>query len=67
MNMSVKIKIRVRRKVTVINHKKMVALESNTQKIELMVSGFCYFCFHVTLFISFEYAILTRVGMTDGL
>ena len=41
--MSVKIKIRVRRKVTVINHKKMVALESNTQKIELMVSVFVIF------------------------
>ena len=28
---------------------------------------FYYFCRHLTLFDSFEYAILTRVGMTDGL
>ena len=37
LNMSVKLKIRVRRKVTVINHKKMVAIESDTREIELMV------------------------------
>ena len=37
LNMSVKLKIRVRRKDTVINHKKMVAIESDTREIELMV------------------------------
>ena len=37
LNMSIKVRIRVRRKVTVINHKKMVAIESATREIELMV------------------------------
>ena len=35
--MSVKVKIRVRRKVTVVNQNKMVAIESDTQKLDLMV------------------------------
>ena len=37
LNMSIEVRIRVRRKVTVINHKKMVAIENDTRKIELMV------------------------------
>ena len=35
--MSVKVKIRVRRNVTIVNQKKMVAIESDTQKLDLMV------------------------------
>ena len=37
LNMSVKVKIRVRRNVTIVNQKKMVAIESDTQKLDLMV------------------------------
>ena len=37
LNMSVKVKIRVRRNVTIVNQKEMVAIESDTQKLDLMV------------------------------
>ena len=37
LKMSVKVKIRIRRKYTVISHQNAPAVESDSQKIELMV------------------------------
>ena len=69
LNMSVKVKIRVRRKVTVVNQKKMVAIERDIQKLYLMVRFWLFLLSHdliCPIYLS-QYAILTRVGMSDGL